>query len=172
MFVNTVSHTVVEWVQHPDFDAIDTHALYDILCALTRRFGVDATVKTVPLVFKLQSMVQQGVIKGHGRQVALASVTVAWFTMIGQYYHVDELTEYTERIEQERARSSQWCEVAIKPNHRNFVEHENSTAITPFMDRHDIVEFLTKPLRDESDTHGLELESKLYAEWGSEAFSK
>ncbi|KAI8145128.1 hypothetical protein BJV82DRAFT_605036 [Fennellomyces sp. T-0311] len=170
VFVNTISHAIVEWVQRSDFDAGDAHALYIILCALTRRFGVDGTVKTVPLIFKLQDIVQQGVVKGVTRQYALASVTVAWFTMIGRYYHVDNLTELTEHIEQERERSNQWYEVSAAPDHRQFVEHSHPTPINVFLDRHVIVELLSKPLRDESDTHGLELESKLYAEWGSEAF--
>ncbi|KAI9494895.1 hypothetical protein BDB00DRAFT_870889 [Zychaea mexicana] len=169
VFVNTVSHTIVEWVQQSGFDAADAYALYTILCALTRRFGIDATLKTVPLVFKLQSMVQDGTFKGPARQSAIAAVAVAWLTMVGKFYRVDDLVEYTERIQQERERSSQWYEVTVLPENRQFVEHSHPTPVNAFLDRHVIVASLSSKLRDEQDTHGLELESKLYAEWGSEA---
>ncbi|KAG2221916.1 hypothetical protein INT45_013252, partial [Circinella minor] len=176
LFVNTVSHAIVEWVQLSNFDSRDAHALYSILCALTHRFGVDVTIKTVPLVFKLQSMVQDGTIKGQpfpGRPHELAAVTVAWFTMVGKFYGVDSLIEYTEHIQQERERSNQWYEVTVPPsdNNREFMEHSSHpTVITSFLDRHVVVEALSPILRDQQDTHGLQLESKLYAEWGSEAF--
>ncbi|KAI9248586.1 hypothetical protein BDA99DRAFT_525079 [Phascolomyces articulosus] len=176
VFVNTVIHTIVEWVQQSDFDAGDAYALYAVLYALSHRFGVDVTIKTVPLVFKLQSMVQNGTIKGFpggARSCALAAVTVAWLNSVGKFYHVDNLVEYTERIQQERERSNQWYEVTIPPpdHNRQFVEHSQpSSPITAYLDRHVVVESLSPKLRDEQDTHGLELESKLYAEWGSEAF--
>ena len=123
-------------------------------------------------------MVQDGTIKGQAspnRPRALAAVTVAWFTMVGKFYGVDSLIEYTEHIQRERQRSNQWYEVTVPPpdHNRQFMEHNgHPTVITSFLDRHIVVEALSPKLRDQQDTHGLQVESKLYAEWGSEAFCK
>ncbi|ORZ22475.1 hypothetical protein BCR42DRAFT_406264 [Absidia repens] len=180
MFINSLQQSIAQWAILDDFGVQDVQALYHLLCALTRRFGADGTIKTMPLVFQLQTLVKQGNVGQTSRQRALAAVVVEYLDMVGQFYHVDRLVHYVNQVRSERLQNKEYSTVEFastttkKGSVSSFdhLEPENTTPVDAFLDRHVVVEILSKdaPLRDEDDTHGLDLESKLYVEWGSEAF--
>ncbi|KAI9254466.1 hypothetical protein BDA99DRAFT_518480 [Phascolomyces articulosus] len=179
-FVDYVHQTIIDWVQMPSCNVGDVGAMYTLLCALTRRFGADGSIRTVPLVFKLQSLVKQSTIKQTSRQRAIAAVTVEWFGMVAHMHQISPLQDYLKGLKDDRVAHKEYSpiflpEIAPTVDHINQfedLEPENTTVVDKFIDRHVVVEILSKdgPLRDEEDTHGLDLESKLYVEWGSEAF--
>ncbi|KAG2220598.1 hypothetical protein INT45_002620 [Circinella minor] len=179
-FVDYVHQTIIDWVQMPSCNVGDVGAMYTLLCALTRRFGADGSIRTVPLVFKLQSLVKQSAIKQTSRQRAIAATTVEWFGMVAHMHQISPLQDYLKGLKDDRVAHKEYSpiflpEIAPTVDHiNNFeeLEPENTTVVDKFIDRHVVVEILSKdgPLRDEEDTHGLDLESKLYVEWGSEAF--
>ncbi|KAF7726779.1 plasma membrane localization protein [Apophysomyces ossiformis] len=179
-FVNALHATIIDWAQLPDCTVDDVNALFSLLSSLTRRFGVDGTIKAVPLIFKLQSFVKEGVIQEPAAQRAIAAVTVEWVWMVGKMYNIERLRQYASRIREERLKNREYS-VIFQPEvmettqnvHKlEDLEPDNKTLVETLLDRHVIVELMSKdgPFRDEEDTHGLDLESKLYAEWGSEAF--
>lgn len=182
MFVNALQQTIIDWVCLPNCSVSDMGAIYTLLCTLTRRFGVDGTIRNVPLVFKIQSLVKEGAIKQTSRQRALAAATVEWFGMVANMHQVSRLADYLKQLKDERIAHKEYSplfipEIAETVAHiREFdeLEPENTTPVDRYIDRHVVVEILSNDgnLRDEEDTHGLDLESKLYVEWGSEAFGK
>lgn len=169
---------MIEWVQRPDLNADDIRSIYALLCSMTRRFTVDATVKAVPLVFKLQDLIKSGSVRTPAQRRALGAATVRWIHMIGEYYAVSRLTEYAEKIEKERRDKGDWTMIEftdlLVTKSNAELEEDGDHSIRDFIDRHQVVEALSEDakLRDKDDTHGLELEKKLYVEWGSEAFRK
>ncbi|CDS14161.1 hypothetical protein LRAMOSA06331 [Lichtheimia ramosa] len=180
VFINSLHHTIISGVQKQDFQASDAQALYLILCSLTRRFTVDAAVRTIPLVFKLQDMVKDGSIKNVTIQRAVIASIVEWLAMVAEYFHIKSLGEYISSIRQQLQDANAWTSTNFSDqltsaNEASFSTNDthNNTPVPVFVDRHVIVEQLTNEsqLRDKHDTHGLELESKLYVEWGSQAFA-
>ncbi|KAI8099867.1 uncharacterized protein BX664DRAFT_254128, partial [Halteromyces radiatus] len=150
---------------------------------------LDATseddLNAIPLVFQIQNLVKQGDIVHTARQRALAAVIVEYLDMVGRFYHVDRLIHYVDQVRSNRIQNKEYSPVF--PAHSDGAIHttkklnvwsfddldgDNTQPVDSFVDRHIVVEILSKdaPLRDEDDTHGLDLESKLYVEWGSEAF--
>lgn len=182
MFVNAVHQTIIDWVQLPDCNVFDVGALYTLICSLTRRFGADGTIRTVPLVFKLQNLVKEGKIKHTSRQRAVAAAILEWFGMVAKVHLIQRLTTYLKQVKDDRVAHKEYSPIFLPgvadtiAHIREFdeLEPENTTPVDKFLDRHVIVEIISKDgqLRDEEDTHGLDLESKLYVEWGSEAFGK
>ncbi|CAO3616173.1 unnamed protein product [Cunninghamella blakesleeana] len=180
MFINCLQQTIIQWASLDDFNVQDVQALNGLLGSLTKRFGADGTIKSIPLIFQLQHLVKQGDITHTARQRALAAVTVEYLDVVGQFYHVDRLTRYVNQVRSERLQNKEYSPIFVPSlaDHYNDVwafdqvEPENTRPVDAFLDRHVVVETLSKdaPLRDEDDTHGLDLESKLYVEWGSEAF--
>lgn len=169
---------MIEWVQRPDLNADDVQSIYALLCSMTRRFTVDATVKAVPLVFKLQDLVKSGSVRGAPRQRAVAAATVQWIHMIGEYYAVPRLTEYAEKLEKDRRENGDWTSIeftdALVSELNVDLEDDHGQPVRDYIDRSLLVEALSEDakLRDKDDTHGLDLEKKLYVEWGSEAFRR
>lgn len=181
VFINSLHHTIISGVQKQDFQASDAQVLYLILCSLTRRFTVDAAVRTIPLVFKLQDMVKDGSIKNVTIQRAVIASIVEWLAMVAEYFHIKSLGKYITSIRQQLQDANAWTSTNFSDqltsaNEASFSTNDtnNNTPVPVFVDRHVIVEQLTNEsqLRDKHDTHGLELESKLYVEWGSQAFGK
>ncbi|KAI7871200.1 hypothetical protein BDF14DRAFT_1954770 [Spinellus fusiger] len=177
MFINALHQIILDWVMVPNYGLNDAHALYIILCALTRRFGADGTIKSFPLMFKLQSLVEAQEIRQPLCGRAIAAVIIEWLAMLGQFYSMSRLCQYASEIKQarigkvkEEAPGAQLND--LTPKEAIALESNNPKPLTHFADRYAVVEIISKdgPLRNEQDTHGLELESKLYAEWGSEAF--
>ncbi|ORX50155.1 hypothetical protein DM01DRAFT_1384885 [Hesseltinella vesiculosa] len=181
-FINTLQQTIVQWVALEDFGVQDVQVLYDLLCAVTRRFGPDGTIKSIPLVFQLQLLVKEGNVTQTVRQRALAAVTVEYLGMVGQFYQTSRLVHYIDQVRSDRVQNLEYSSLFLDIHQGNprspawtfdHIEAGNSQPVDVFLDRHVVVEILSKdaPFRDEEDVHGLDLESKLYAEWGSEAFA-
>ncbi|KAL0085984.1 hypothetical protein F4703DRAFT_1904695 [Phycomyces blakesleeanus] len=138
----------------------------------------------------LSSLVQTGIVSSANSggsasgaaacQRAAAALVVEWLDMIADFYGINRLKEYIDRIKRERILAREYSSVFLPETADRLagvssfedVERGNTKTVECFVDRHLIVEIFSKdsPLRDEEDTHGLDLESKLYAEWGSEVF--
>jgi hypothetical protein len=179
MFVDRLVHTMQDWILIPDFNITDLRFFYSFLCNLTRKFGIDATVMIVPLVFKIQQMIQENNITLSSRQFAIESSVMNLFIMMGQFYHIESLTDYMKELKEKRGTRQEDTLLTESINVKDInepelfpVEEEAIPAV--WIDRSQVVEIMSKDghLRDEQDTHGLELEAKLFAEWGSEAFRK
>ncbi|KAG2205250.1 hypothetical protein INT47_009515, partial [Mucor saturninus] len=177
LLVNALHQSIVDWIQLPNLDVHDVVSVYKILTALTKKFGADGTIKAVPLVFKLQSLVKTSTIKNTARQRAVAAIVVEWLAMVGEFYRIDSLIQYAEDLKAERIRCNEYSPVFMVEHvgdHNTFenLEPDNTTPVDKYADRHLVVEMLSKdgPLRDEDDTEGTELDSKLLVGWGSEAY--
>ncbi|RCH88033.1 plasma membrane localization protein, partial [Rhizopus stolonifer] len=168
MLVNSLHQSILDWVQLENLGVRDMVVIRDILSALIRRFGADETIKAVPLIFKLQELVEQGVIQNTGRQKAVAALVIEWLAMVGEFYHIDSLIEYADQLKQERMDSNQYSTVfSDSESHTSF--EEDTTGVSLFVDRKTVVNMLSNdgPLRDEEDTEGIELETKLMEAWGA-----
>jgi hypothetical protein len=185
MFVNGLQQYLLQWSLLDDLNIKDVQALHLVLCALTRRFGVDGTIRMIPLVFQLQTQAVQWDQGQTAKQCALTTAIVEYFEMVGQFYQVDQLVHYVNQVRTMRLRSKEYSTVdfctstsSIKAPYDSCsfddlgLEYHNP--VTIFLDRHTVVGLLVKdsPLRDEDDTFGLDLERKLSVEWGSEAYGK
>ncbi|SAM00011.1 hypothetical protein [Absidia glauca] len=184
MFFNGLQQHLLQWSLLDDFNIKDVQALYLVLCALTRRLGVDGTIRMIPLVFQLQTLAVQW-DQGHSaKQRALTTAIVEYFEMVGQLYHVDQLVHYVNQVRTMRLRSKEYSTVGFCTSTSSITAAfdrcsfgdlglENHSPVTIFLDRHTVVGLFVKdsPLRDEDDTFGLDLERKLSVEWGSEAYA-
>lgn len=175
LLVNALHQAIVDWIQLPNFEVNDVDAVFMILSALTRRFGADETIKAVPLIFKIQSLVKTAVIKNTARQRAVAAIVVEWLAMVGEFYRIDSLSQYAEVLKNERIRHSEYSPIFLDAELEDTfetLEPNNTTLVHKYADRKIVVDMLSKdgPLRDEDDTEGAELESKLLVEWGTEAY--
>lgn len=184
-FVNGLQQNVLQWSLLDDFNIKDVQALYLVLCALTRRFGIDGTIRMVPLAFHLQALAAQWDQGQTAKQRALATAMVEYFEMMGQLYHIDQLVHYVNQVRSARLRNKEYSTVDFGASTSSIRARfdscsfgdlglENNHPVTIFLDRRTVVDLLVKdsPLRDEDDTYGLNLERKLLVEWGSEAFGK
>ncbi|KAG0177976.1 plasma membrane localization protein [Apophysomyces sp. BC1021] len=179
-FISSLHQTIVSWIKLGNLNVADIIAVHSLLCALVRRLGVDGIVKTTPLVFELQDLINRGEIKVTSCQRAIAASTVGWFREVAVQQNIGSLLEYMDQITDERKKLGE-CSTILFPSTIDIPSHglefgqfesDNNTAVTKFINRHTVVEMMSNngKLRDEDDTHGLDLESKLYAEWGSEAY--
>jgi hypothetical protein len=178
VLVNAIHQSIVDWIQLTNLDVRDVDAIYMVLSALTHKFGADETIKAVPLIFKIQSLVESAVIQHTARQRAVAAIVVEWLAMVGEFYRIDSLIQYAEALKTDRIALNAYSPVFLgnKPDIHEFeqLEPDNTTPVDNFADRKLVVEMLSKdgPLRDEDDTEGTDLESKLMVEWGSDAYGK
>lgn len=146
-------------------------AIKKLLSAMTRRFGVDETIRAVPLIFEVQSLIKQTVIKGTARQRAAAALVVEWLLTIAEFYRIDSLHEYAEGIKQERLKHDEYSTVFmtndLTVSEFEQLEPENRNIVDRFVDQAVVVEMLSKdgPLRDQDDVEGIDLVSKLNAQW-------
>lgn len=154
----------------PTIEVQDILAINKLLAALTRRFGADATIRAVPLIFEIQSLVKQTVIKTTSRQRAVAALVVEWLLTVAEFYSIDSLYEYMQTLKTERIDNGEYSVIFwqdTKADTIDELEPENKNIVDKFIDRKQIVDLLSKdgPLRDEEDTDGTELEAKLNADW-------
>lgn len=175
LLVNALHQAIVDWIQLPNFEVSDVDAVFMILSALPRRFGADETIKAVPLIFKIQSLVKTVVIKNTARQRAVAAIVVEWLAMVGEFYRIDSLIQYADVLKNERIKYDEYSAIFLNGELEDTfetLEPNNTTSVNKFADRKMVVDMLSKdgPLRDEDDTEGTELESKLLVEWGTEAY--
>lgn len=173
---------MLDWIMITDFNITDLRFFYTYLCLLNRKFGVDATVIIVPLIFKIQQCIQENKISLQTRQYAIESALISWFAMVAQFYNIPSLYDYIQTIKTKRGTHPD--DLVLTESIDNTVKEPELFSIsvndaatkanTAWIDRSTIVELMSKEgnLRDETDTHGLDLEAKLFAEWGSDAFCK
>ncbi|KAI8054905.1 hypothetical protein BDF21DRAFT_403980 [Thamnidium elegans] len=181
IFMDRLVHTMQDWVLITDFNITDLRYFYAFICMLTRKFGVDATVMIVPLVFKIQQLLKDDKITQTCRQYAIESCIISFFLMMADYYQLPSLTQYMDHIKESRGFKSDDIMLSETVNHSDqpelFTIHVNDPEEKlnrVWIDRSVVVEIMSKEgnLRDAQDTHGLDLEAKLFAEWGSDAFLK
>lgn len=182
-FVNRLILSMYDWITLPDFNMSDLVFFYAFLCLLTRRFGIDAIAMTVPLVFQIQLLIQEDKITLHTRQHAIESALIHWFLTIAEFYHIEPLVQYMKGINKDQAalpNDNVWEEsiddITLHAEQPQLFSNHNEDSETKstrvWIDRSIVVELMSNEsnFRDEADTHGLELEAKLFAEWASEAF--
>ncbi|KAI8367580.1 uncharacterized protein BYT42DRAFT_131806 [Radiomyces spectabilis] len=174
MFLNTLQQLIVEWVELPDCEFEEVYAAYDLLCAIVHRFKIDGIIQCVPLIFKLQDLIKEHSLGSPAQERAVATITLEWLSMVGHSYHLESLCDYTDKLKEERVQANQYFELAASEQSTDAKELEarekqNDTPVDKFIDRHVVVDALSKDsqFRDRSDRHGLDLESKLYIEWGA-----
>lgn len=179
IFIDRFVHVIQDWVLIPDFNVSDLRFVYSFLHLMTRKFGIDATVMIVPLVFSIQQLIKEGKITLTTRQYAIESALISLFDAMGQFYHIESLSNYMKELQSERPKDdillTDSINVSCIKEPELFtinVEDTNEKVNRVWIDRSKVVEIMSKEgsLRDEQDTHGLELEAKLFAEWGSDAF--
>ncbi|KAI9487726.1 MAG: hypothetical protein EXX96DRAFT_593710 [Benjaminiella poitrasii] len=127
----------------------------------------------------MQELVKQSVIKQTAHQRAVAAIVIEWYLMVGEFYRINSLIQYAEGLKNERVRLNEYSSVFLKNSTQreslnqtlDEFEPDNTNPVDVFVDRKVVVEMLSKdgPLRDEDDTDGTDLESKLMTEWGSNA---
>ncbi|KAI8636865.1 hypothetical protein BD408DRAFT_425439 [Parasitella parasitica] len=178
MLVNALHQSILDWIQLPTIDVHDIGAIHMVLSSLTRKFGVDETIKAVPLVFKIQDLVKQTLILHTARQRAAAAIVVEWLSMVGEFYRIDSLIQYADTLKNERIKLNEYSSLFLETPAKDSVdkledlEPNNTTPVDKFADRNLVVQMLSKdgPLRDEDDTEGIDLETKLMIEWGSDDY--
>ncbi|KAI8371233.1 hypothetical protein EDC96DRAFT_86306 [Choanephora cucurbitarum] len=148
-FLTKFAYHLMDWAVLSDFNLSDLKAFYGLLCMTNCKFGMDATVLLIPLVFRLQEMIQEETITTKARQEGLLFALIQWLDEIAQFYQIQPMIDYsTEDFPDRQPDSFVWID---------------RTKIVDCMSNH-------SQLRDEADTHGLDLEAKLFAEWDSNAF--
>ncbi|KAG2214014.1 hypothetical protein INT47_001285 [Mucor saturninus] len=191
IFLDRLVHVMQDWVLMPDFNITDLRFFYSFLCQLTRKFGMAATVMIVPLIFKVQQSIRDGHVGMDERAYALESCLISSFLMMSQYYGLPALAEYMQEVKEKRGLRTDDVMLTESLNETMQYEPEvfrrrtgnqdnldedwrrnRSSAV--WIDRSQVVEIMSKEgkLRGKGDPHGLELEAKLFAEWGSDAFLK
>ena len=76
----------------------DDIALLLILRSLLLRFRADQIIRGIPVLFKLQSEVENEKLNGFARQRALASIIVLYFYDIAQVLGIPELQQYVKTV--------------------------------------------------------------------------
>ncbi|KAI8637358.1 hypothetical protein BD408DRAFT_57900 [Parasitella parasitica] len=180
IFVDRLIHTMLDWILISDFNITDLRFFYAYLCLLNRKFGIDATTLIVPLIFKIQQCIQDDEITLQTRQYAIESALISWFAMVADFYKIQPLLDYVNTIKAKRGTHSD--DLLLTESVDNTINEPELFSIsvddsvtkanTAWIHRSTIVELISKEgnLRDETDTYGLDLEAKLFAKWGSDAF--
>ncbi|KAI8997057.1 hypothetical protein BDB01DRAFT_769677 [Pilobolus umbonatus] len=175
-FVTSLHKVLYDWIQLPNTTVSDMKAIQSLLIALTHKFNADQTIKALPLIFEIQRIVKQGVIKQTARQRAAAALVIEWLLMIAEYYRIDSLMQYAESVKVDRMNYDEYSTVFsdkdISTDSFEELEPENYSPVFKFIDKQKVVHLLSKdgPLRDEDDSEGKELENKLSLNWGSEDY--
>ncbi|GAB5593003.1 plasma membrane localization protein [Umbelopsis nana] len=181
MFISSIHHAVVEWIQVPNLTPRDIVSSFQILQTLSANFGANATIRGLPLIFKIQSLAQEDFIHDIPRQRPVSQVTVMWLEEICKIHNIQQLPDYSQQIKEAKIDDGEWShkldeeavagkkEVPTTLPALNDEEKDALNAVTHWLDRHVIVSELMKDngLRGPDDSHGLELESRLYAEWNT-----
>ncbi|KAI9018619.1 hypothetical protein CLU79DRAFT_761167 [Phycomyces nitens] len=177
-FIHNLHKAFLEWALVPDLTPSDAVSMYRLLCTITRRFGASGTIQSVPFIFELQRYVQDKKIKTPHLQRTIAAVLVEYLSMVGVFHGIPGLVTCMDAIRQERMVEKEyttvvWIEAPEDKNVMNFeeVELNNKTPVSHFIDRNKVIDFISvdERLKDKEDIHGLNMEKRLRAEWGSEA---
>ncbi|KAI9277475.1 hypothetical protein BY458DRAFT_505088 [Sporodiniella umbellata] len=167
LFLQQLLRAMQVWITLPNLKKADFGYFYTFLCSLNEIFGLRATVLTTSLVFKIQQNLQ-----GTLYDSIFASLLIAWLQRTAQWYRLDLLTEYANSLEH----------ALIEPFDLKTPEawtledppQYEVKATSVWVDRSQVVQIISSDerLRDQHDPHGLELEARLFAEWGTDASLK
>lgn len=177
-FVNSLHQIILDWIQLPNLGVQDVKLIKRVLIGLVYKFGADEVIKGTPLVFKIQNLVKQLVIKQSARQRAVAAIVIEWLSTVANLYRISSLSQYVDGLKHDRMRLNEYSPVFLSStNHLDTFEElepNNTTPVDKFVDRKRVVDMISKdgPLRDAQDTEGTDLESKLMLEWGAENYGK
>lgn len=152
-------------MQRKDLTRLDVHLFYTLVCTFNNKFGVDATTALFPLLFKLESDVKES------GMTWIESVVLSVLFSMGQFYYIPSLQDYIKSVQE----LNQCKQDSVAQDAKNSpLSSIEQPVIKEWMDKSKVIGFLSKDghLRDENDPHGLDLESKLFAEWGSELLCK
>ncbi|KAH8551111.1 hypothetical protein BGW37DRAFT_426572, partial [Umbelopsis sp. PMI_123] len=126
-------------------------------------------------------LAQEDFIQDIPRQRPVAQVTVMWVQEISRIHNIQNLPEYSLKVKEAKIRDGEWShkldveailekkEVPTTLAGLNDEEKSALNAVNHWLDRHSVVANLMEDhsLREPNDSHGLDLESKLYAEWNT-----
>lgn len=101
----------------------------------------------------------------------IESVVLSVLFSMGQFYYIPSLQDYIKSVQE----LNQCKQDSVAQDAKNSpLSSIEQPVIKEWMDKSKVIGFLSKDghLRDENDPHGLDLESKLFAEWGSELLCK
>jgi hypothetical protein len=177
-FMNQFSQAIYNWILLPNFNLSDLRLVYAFLCLLTRQFGIDATTILIPLMFKIQQALQEEKVHGYERRHCIETALINWLSMTADFYTIDKLTEYLTSLKEQRKDEPIFTEYINESYSEELemfkVDDEEDKVDKVWVDRGTVVDLMSNNgnLRDESDPHGLNLEAKLFADWGSEAYRK
>ncbi|KAI8885042.1 hypothetical protein K501DRAFT_271108 [Backusella circina FSU 941] len=181
-FVDRFFQILLEWTQIPDFNKTDLQLFYSLLSLFTRKIGVDAIVASVPFVFKLQNTIKNNNDDSFEKQQGIESIILSWFNIVAQIYSIQSLQVYINQLQADNhlPQQTESINLSSSANNSHLLTKpdefgNNSTPVKYWIDRNEVVEQMSKNgtmLRDQNDTHGLELEAKLYTEWGSDSLVK
>ncbi|KAG1442282.1 hypothetical protein G6F56_011132 [Rhizopus delemar] len=164
LFLQELLRSMLVWILLPNLNMTDVRFFYSFLCILNQTFGIQTMVLVISLVFKVQQSIQD---KELSRQWVVESMLIAWLRKTAELLELKALEEYVDELE-----IPSWS-LDLKMTIEDLPTVDE---IKPpvWMNRSRVVEIMSsdKRLRDEHDTHGLELEARLFAEWGTEASSK
>ncbi|CAO3673382.1 unnamed protein product [Rhizopus stolonifer] len=166
LFLQELLRSMLVWILLPNLNMTDVRFFYSFLCILNQTFGIQATVLVISLVFKVQQSIQN---KELSRQWVVESMLIAWLRKTAELYGLKTLEEYADEIE-----IPSWSLDLEESATIEDLPTVDETKSPVWMDRSRVVEIMSSDerLRDEHDTHGLELEARLFAEWGTEASMK
>ncbi|KAI8993550.1 hypothetical protein BDB01DRAFT_776675 [Pilobolus umbonatus] len=181
LFVECLLQVMYDWIQRPDFGMMDLLYFYSFLCLLVRKFNVDATIVLVPFMFKIQQLLQNNSITVKSRQLALFTVVIQWFMFIADVYHIQSLSAYMDQFMKDLVKRYPHIShldlqerVLSSVDYQPFMDNSETKPLNIWLERGEIVEAISKEggMRDPEDIHGLELESKLFSEWGPKLIIK
>lgn len=168
LLLNELLWTVHNWAQLPNLNLTDVRFIYAILCHLNHMMGMQATIMIISLVFKIQKYVQQD--KDTSKQWVIESMIASWLKSTSRFYDIKPLEEYIDRLDQSSSHYS--LELSEEANVESIenLPKLNRSKQPLWIDRSQVVEAISSDnkLREKHDVHGLELEAKLFIEWGSE----
>ncbi|KAG0854732.1 hypothetical protein G6F17_006102 [Rhizopus arrhizus] len=172
LLLNELLWTIHNWAQLPNLNLTDVRFIYAILCHLNHMMGMQATIMITSLVFKIQKYVQQD--KDTSKQWVIESMIASWLKSTSRFYEIKPLEEYIDRLDQ--SSSHYPLELSEEANTESIenLPKLNRSKQPLWIDRSQVVEAISSDnkLREKHDVHGLELEAKLFIEWGSEGLVK
>ncbi|KAI8886462.1 hypothetical protein K501DRAFT_269817 [Backusella circina FSU 941] len=180
-FVNQLHQKIIEWIQSPELNVYEVESIYRLLSSLVGKFGTDETIKLIPLVFKIQSLVKENKIRHTGRQRAVAALVIEWLLFVAEYYSSIPLGEYADEIKQARLGHREYSPMFVSSRSKSLtssfelLEPDNTNPVDKYADKRAVVSILIREgtlSNEEEEEDVTELENKLMAEWGSEDYEK
>ncbi|OZJ04102.1 hypothetical protein BZG36_02854 [Bifiguratus adelaidae] len=196
-FLRSAQQTMLDYSLLSEARPGDLISLMELMRASAAMFGDVASIRTVPLLFSIQNNIKNNVVTSDSRKRAYESMVVQVFAWIAKQYHITALETYINELRQSKESRREWSPLVNDSGHHNntllsltfdeFEEHfcqaqpseeaaEASTTTKPsfepveiYVDKDHVVKVMTDDgaLREQGDSHGLELERKLYSDFES-----